>query len=47
MADATHPGWVRHFNFIGYVASDGGASTWDASSLWYEDTTWSVATALS
>jgi hypothetical protein len=39
--------YIRHYNFIGYVASDGGSNTWDASSLWYEDTTWSVATALS
>ena len=35
--------YVRHFNFIGYVASDGGSNAWDASSLWYEDTTWAVA----
>jgi hypothetical protein len=39
--------YIRHYNYIGYVASDGGSNTWDASSLWYEDTTWSVATALS
>jgi hypothetical protein len=35
--------YIRHFNFIGYVASDGGSNAWDASSLWYEDTTWAVA----
>jgi hypothetical protein len=39
--------YVRHYNYIGYVASDGGSNTWDASSLWYEDTTWATATALS
>ena len=39
--------YIRHYNYIGYVASDGGSNTWDASSLWYEDTTWAVATALS
>ena len=39
--------YIRHYNYIGYVAADGGSNTWDASSLWYEDTTWSVATALS
>ena len=35
--------YIRHFNFVGYVASDGGSNAWDASSLWYEDTTWAVA----
>jgi hypothetical protein len=35
--------YIRHFNFIGYIASDGGSNAWDASSLWYEDTTWAVA----
>ena len=37
--------WLRPNvdNFIGYVASDGGSNAWDASSLWYEDTTWAVA----
>ena len=39
--------YIRHYNYIGYIAADGGSNTWDASSLWYEDTTWSVATALS
>jgi len=35
--------YIRHYNYIGYVASDGGSNTWDASSLWYEDSTWAVA----
>jgi hypothetical protein len=35
--------YIRHFNLVGYVASDGGSNAWDASSLWYEDTTWAVA----
>jgi hypothetical protein len=39
--------YIRHFNFVGYVASDGGSNAWDASSLWYEDTTWAVAAAWS
>ena len=39
--------YIRHYNYVGYVASDGGSNTWDASSLWYEDSTWAVATALS
>ncbi len=36
--------YIRHFNFIGYIASDGGSNAWDASNLWFEDTTWAVAT---
>jgi hypothetical protein len=39
--------YIRHFNFIGYIASDGGSNAWDATNLWSQDTTWSVATALS
>jgi hypothetical protein len=35
--------YIRHYNYVGYVASDGGSNTWDASSLWYEDSTWAVA----
>jgi non-reducing end alpha-L-arabinofuranosidase len=35
--------YIRHYNFIGYIASDGGSNAWDASSLWYEDSTWAVA----
>jgi non-reducing end alpha-L-arabinofuranosidase len=35
--------YIRHYNYIGYVASDGGSNAWDASSLWYEDSTWAVA----
>jgi hypothetical protein len=35
--------YIRHYNFLGYVASDGGSNAWDASSLWYEDSTWAVA----
>jgi hypothetical protein len=35
--------YIRHYNYLGYVASDGGSNTWDASSLWYEDSTWAVA----
>jgi hypothetical protein len=35
--------YIRHYNFLGYVASDGGSNTWDASSLWYEDSTWAVS----
>jgi hypothetical protein len=35
--------YIRHYNYIGYIASDGGSNGWDASSLWYEDSTWAVA----
>jgi hypothetical protein len=35
--------YIRHYNYTAYIASDGGSNTWDASSLWYEDTTWAVA----
>jgi len=35
--------YIRHFNFLGYIASDGGSNAWDASSLWQNDTTWAVA----
>jgi hypothetical protein len=36
--------YIRHFDLIGYAASDGGANAWDAASLWDEDSTWAVAT---
>ena len=39
--------YIRHFDYVGYIASDGGANSWDASSLWYEDTTWAKASAWS
>jgi hypothetical protein len=35
--------YIRHFNFTGYVASDGGSNAWDATSLWSNDTTWLAA----
>ena len=35
--------YIRHFNFLGYIASDGGSNAWDAASLWQNDTTWAVA----
>jgi non-reducing end alpha-L-arabinofuranosidase len=34
---------IRHFNFIAYIASDGGSNAWDAASLWQDDTTWAAA----
>ncbi|KAJ6512601.1 alpha-L-arabinofuranosidase [Mycena sanguinolenta] len=35
----------RHFNNDVYVANDGGANTFDAASLWNNDTTWVVSAA--
>jgi hypothetical protein len=35
--------YIRHYSYVGYIASDGGSNTWDAASLWYEDSTWAVA----
>jgi len=35
--------YIRHFNFTGYVASDGGSNTWDSATLWAQDTTWASA----
>ena len=36
-------GFIRHFNFLAYIVSDGGSNAWDAASLWPNDTTWAVA----
>jgi hypothetical protein len=35
--------YIRHYNSVAYIASDGGSNAWDASSLWQDDTTWLVA----
>jgi non-reducing end alpha-L-arabinofuranosidase len=35
--------YIRDYNFVAYIASDGGSNAWDASSLWPDDTTWLVA----
>jgi non-reducing end alpha-L-arabinofuranosidase len=35
--------YIRHFNFTGYVASDGGSNAWDATGLWSNDTSWLAA----
>ncbi len=35
--------YIRHFNFLAYIASDGGSNAWDAAGLWPNDTTWAVA----
>jgi hypothetical protein len=35
--------YMRHYAYVGYIASDGGSNTWDASSLWQDDTTWIAA----
>ena len=43
MSDNYSNKYIRHFNFTGYVASDGGANAWDATSLWSNDTSWLAA----
>ena len=35
--------YLRHYNYLGYIASDGGSNAWDAASLWNEDSTWAIA----
>jgi hypothetical protein len=35
--------FIRHYAYTAYIASDGGSNTWDASSLWADDTSWIVA----
>ncbi|MET8848519.1 alpha-L-arabinofuranosidase B [Amycolatopsis sp. NPDC004625] len=35
--------YIRHFTFTGYVASNGGSNTWDATTSWAQDTSWLVA----
>jgi hypothetical protein len=35
--------YIRDYNFVAYIASDGGSNAWDASSLWQDDTTWLAA----
>jgi non-reducing end alpha-L-arabinofuranosidase len=36
--------YIRHYDYVGYVASDGvfSSNAWDAASLWDEDSTWAV-----
>ncbi|MFC8717730.1 alpha-L-arabinofuranosidase B [Kitasatospora sp. NPDC057198] len=38
---------IRHFEYTGYLAGDGGSNTWDSKNYWYQDTTWLVASPLS
>ncbi|WP_410813194.1 alpha-L-arabinofuranosidase B [Micromonospora sp. 067-2] len=35
--------YIRHYNNIGYIASNGGPNTFDAGNLWYEDVSWAVS----
>jgi hypothetical protein len=34
--------FIRHFDFVAFIASDGGQFPWDASSKWHHDTSWTV-----
>lgn len=34
--------YIRHYNGNVYIASNGGPNAWDTSTLWPDDTTWSV-----
>ena len=35
--------YIRHFDYTGYVASNGGTNTWDATASWAQDTSWLTA----
>jgi hypothetical protein len=37
--------YIRHYNNIGYIASNGGSNAWDASGLWSDDVSWIVDAA--
>jgi hypothetical protein len=34
--------FIRHFDYVVYIASDGGFIPWDTPVLWRHDTTWQV-----
>jgi hypothetical protein len=35
--------YIRHYNLVGYAASDGGSNAWDATASWTADTTFVAA----
>jgi hypothetical protein len=35
--------YMRHYDYVGYVASDGGSNAWDSATSWTQDTTWVAA----
>jgi hypothetical protein len=35
--------FIRHYNNIGYVASDGGSNAWDSATSWADDVSWVVS----
>ena len=47
MSDNYSAQYIRHYVYVGYIASDGGSNSWDAASLWDEDTTWLPVSAWS
>ena len=32
--------FIRHYDYTGYVAGDGGTNAWDTTSTWVQDTSW-------
>lgn len=34
--------FIRHFDYVVYLASDGGLLPWDTKTLWYDDTSWRI-----
>ena len=39
--------YIRHYDYTGYVAGDGGSNAWDATSSWAQDTSWLADTGWS
>ena len=35
--------FIRHYNNIGYLASDGGSNAWDSATSWADDVSWVVS----
>ena len=34
--------YIRHYSYTAYIASNGGANTWDSANFWAADTSWIV-----
>lgn len=34
--------FIRHYDYVAYIASDGGLIPWDTPVLWHHDTTWQI-----
>jgi hypothetical protein len=35
--------YIRHYDYVAYIASDGGSNAWGTATLWTEDSTWQYA----